>query len=144
MKLIISFIFGLLFLSSCKEKPNEFDLNKTTYLYKYSYEHDRKKSVYETIYYLAYGKIQDSTRIETTFEYNDKGLLIRETSNNTSDRDNPSYRLYNYNSKDSLELQLSISSTGDTIFREEYKYFQGVRKPIYHRTILVYFDYNLN
>jgi hypothetical protein len=147
MKIFITLIIAFFVLSGCKEKSKgfNFDLTKMTYLYKYQYEYeqDKKKSVLETTYYLKSGTIQDSTKIETLLEYNNKDLLIQEVSR-VEKSDYPSYRLYNYNSEDSLESQFSINSSGDTMFWEEYKYFQGERKTVYHRTILVYYDYNVN
>lgn len=76
------------------------------------------------------GNLSDSIMIKTFYQYNKKGLLIKETYSSDS-----SMRLYSYNAKDSLISDMSINNEGDTTLWREYDYYEDGRKTKFLRLL---------
>lgn len=145
-KLILFLCFPLLI---CCENINNsinkfaFDSSKLTTLTKYDYKYDSGKLTSETEIFYSYFNNQLTTSMltKTDYEYNNKGLLIKETSK-ADFEDSPSFHLYHYDNNDSLKIEMRINNKGDTITWDEYSYFPDGKKRIFHRDILRHFDSN--
>lgn len=140
MKRNLLIIFVSLLIISCVDKVVEFafDLGKASQKTDYFYEYNGDTLIAETAkhYTLMFGQPIDSMIRKTKYVYDHNGLLIKEIS--VSDfEDNPSLRIFNYNSIDSLIQQLTISPDGDTTFWREYDYFADGQKLAFHRFLMI-------
>lgn len=148
MKNKLTIFLGIVLLIGCKSVEEKvaklvFDSSKLSNMTKYDYiiENDLVKSEIAKDYTLMYGQIVDSMIVRTDYYYNDKGLLIKETSK-ADFEEKPSFHIYEYDLKDSLILEMRINQDGDTTTWDEYAYFSDGRKTIFHRDIIPHFDPN--
>ncbi len=148
MKNKLILILGFFSLIGCKNINDSiakfvFDSSKMSTLVEYNYKYDSDKLISKTemFYTYMYKQVLDSMLIRTDYLYNDKGLLIKETSR-TNFEDSSSLYLYNYDSNDSLIQEMSINENGDTTIWNEYAYFPDGKKIIFHRSIMKHFDPN--
>lgn len=136
-------IIGLAILTSCNEKVAKFifDSSKMSELTRFSYSYDKSKlaSSTETTFIIMFGQVVDTMVTLTNYEYDSKGLLKKESSK-TAVEDKPSLQLYDYNSNDSLILEMTISPEKDTTFRTEYNYFPDGRKMVFRRTLVLHHE----
>jgi hypothetical protein len=88
-----------------------------------------------------FGQVVDSMITEINFEYNDKGLLIKEISQ-TDFEEKPSIKIYDYDKNDSLISEILINKENDTTFWEVYGYYPDGQKIIFHRFLSMHFDPN--
>ena len=148
MKRNMILLFGILILIGCKEQKEKvakfiFDAskmsNQTNYFY--SYDSDRLSSQIEKTYTIMFGQVVDSMTTKIDFEYNDKGLLIKEISQ-TDFEEKPSIKIYAYDKNDSLISEISINQENDTTFWEVYGYYPDGKKTIFHRFLSMHFDPN--
>ncbi len=145
MKRNLIILIGILTLISCKEQVGKFIFdaskmsNQTKYFYKY--DSDLLISQTEKDFTIMFGQVVDSMISQTNFEYDDKGLLIKEISQ-TDFEEKPTIKIYNYDKNDSLIKALSINQENDTTFWEIYKYYPGGKKTVFHRFLSMHFDPN--
>lgn len=148
MKRNLILIIGILILIGCEEQKEKvakfiFDAskmsNQTNYFY--SYDSDILSSQIKKTYTLMFGQVVDSMITQIDFEYNDKGLLIKEISQ-TDFQDKPTIKIYDYNKNDSLISQILINQENDTTFWEIYNYYPDGKKTIFHRFLSMHFDPN--
>ncbi|MFB6320835.1 hypothetical protein [Saccharicrinis sp. FJH54] len=139
--LIISFIG----CNEIKEKVAKIVIDSSKLsnitVYDYKFENEKIKSEIAKTYTLMFGQIIDSMIVQTNYKFNDKGLLIKETSK-ADFEEKPSFHIYDYDLKDSLILEIRINQDGDTTTWDEYAYFPDGRKTIFHRDIFPHFDPN--
>ncbi|BAX81473.1 hypothetical protein [Labilibaculum antarcticum] len=139
MKTILILTLGIIILTSCKEQVTEtlIDASKMSHQtkYFYNYESDKLISQTEKTYTIMFGQVVDSMLIETVFGYNNKGLLIKKKSQNNFEQ-KAELRMYDYDSNDSLILDMTINPENDTTFWNEYKYFSDGRKIVFDRKII--------
>ena len=142
MKKNVLIILILILSISCKEQAENFYSDTSKYTIKnksiYDYKLNRKVSQTQitTVYFL--GKLVDSISIKTLFKYNKRNLLEKEIMDCNSD--NASFRLYTYNTLDSLVSDITIEPEGDTSFWREYSYFPDGRKTTFERVLMINFD----
>ena len=148
MKQNMILIFGILILIGCKEQKEKvakliFDAskmsNRTDYFY--SYNSDRLLSQTEKTYTIMFGQVVDSMITQVDYEYDEKGLLIKEISQ-ADFEDKPTIKIFDYDKNDSLISEISINQENDTTFWEVYKYFPDGRKTVFHRFLSMHFDPN--
>jgi hypothetical protein len=148
MKRYMILIIGIVILIGCKEQKEKvakfmFDAskmsNQTNYFY--LYDSDRLLSQIEKTYTIMFGQVVDSMITKIGFEYNDKGLLIKEISQ-TDFEDKPSMKFYDYDKNDSLISEIWINQQNDTTFWEVYGYYPDGKKTISHRFLGIHFDPN--
>lgn len=135
---------GLILIFGCKNKIGEFivDDSQMSYIFKYEYEYNelgKKNSMLLKQYTLMFAQIVDSSVTKTIFEYNEKGLLIKEISKNVNEK-KPDIVLYNYDSNDSLISENHINSEDDTIHMVQYGYFPDGRKILLQRDLIINID----
>jgi len=137
------FGLGLILLFGCKTKIVDFifDASKMNHLtkYEYDYKQGKKSSMIERTYTLMFGHIVDSMISKTSYEYNEKGLVLREITNSNF-KEKPDLKLYSYNSNDSLESELNLNSDGDTMHIIKYGYFTDGRKIVFQRDVWIKLD----
>lgn len=137
------FGLGLILLFGCKAKIADFlfDASKMNRLtkYEYVYKLGKKSSVTEKSYTIMFGQTVDSMISKTLFEYNVKGLVLKEISHSDF-KEKPDLKLYHYDSNDSLISELNINSDGDTIHAIKYAYFPDGRKIIFQRDLWIKLD----
>jgi hypothetical protein len=114
-----------------------FDTSRMSKLTKCSYEYKSGllNSSQLTTYTILNGQKVDSFRLNYIYKYNTKGLLENEIIK-TESEDKPSNRYFTYNLNDSLTLKVETNENGDTLLREEYKYFPDGRKIVFKREII--------
>jgi len=145
MKRNLIILIGILTLTSCKEQVAKFIFdaskmsNHTKYMYKY--ESDKLISQTENNFTIVFGQVVDSMISQTNFEYDNKGLLIKEISQ-TDFEETPTIKIYNYDESDSLISALSINTENDTTFWEIYKYYPDGKRTVFHRLLSRHFDPN--
>ncbi|HEY0031548.1 MAG TPA: hypothetical protein VGC65_12360 [Bacteroidia bacterium] len=139
--------FGLILFVGCKEKTADFVYNdsKTSEIvkYEYSYKQGKKYSQTKKIDILMFGNIVTSVLSKSTYEYNNDGLLIKEITI-TSNDEKPELKYYNYDSRDSLILEIIINSEGDTSLIRQYANFPDGQHDIFERRLVINFDPNIN
>lgn len=138
MNKILIYTIGIIFSLICKESKAQFkyDSLKTFNQNKYSYKYDSDQliSTDEDYNILDRGQIVLTIKTRTDYEYNNKGLLIKDIYK-ADFEDKPQFTIYEYNSNDSLTRELTISSSQDTLFWKEYKYYSDGRKLSFKRTL---------
>lgn len=148
MKRNLILVISILILIGCKEQKEKvakfiFDAskmsNQTNYFY--SYDSDRLSSQIEKTYTIMFGQVVDSMITKIDFEYNYKGLLIKEISQMDFE-EKPSIKIYDYDKNDSLISEISINQENDTTFWEVYGYYPDGKKTIFHRFLSMHFDPN--
>lgn len=138
MKKNLIIIVGLISLFSCKEEISKFLFESskmsTQIKFSYKYDSDRLISQNEMFYTIMFGQVVDSmiTRIE--YLYNKQGIVSQKISY-TDLENKPTIQHYDYNSNDSLILEMTINQDGDTTDWKEYKYYPDGRKIIFYRYI---------
>jgi len=134
---------GLIILFGCKTKIADFlfDASKMNRLtkYEYDYKQGKKSSVIEKSYMIMFGQTVDSMISKTLFEYNEKGLVLKEISSSKY-KEKPDLKLYHYDLNDSLISEFNINSDGDTIHAIKYAYFPDGRKIIFQRDLWIKLD----
>lgn len=145
MKRNLILIIGILTLISCKEQVSKFifDTSKMSSQvnYFYKYDSDKIKSQTEKSYTIMFGQVVDSYTTQIDFEYDDKGLLIKEISL-TDFEEKTTIKIYDYDKNDSLISEMSINTESDTIFWEAYEYYPDGKKTVFHRFLIMDFDLN--
>lgn len=148
MKRYMILIIGIVILIGCKEQKEKvtkfiFDAskmsNQTNYFY--AYDSERLSTQTEKFYTIMFGQVVDSMITKIDFEYNDKGLLIKEISQ-TNFKEKPSIKIYDYDKTDSLISEISINQENDTTLWEVYEYYPDGKKTIFHRFLSMHFDPN--
>ncbi len=137
-------IILLLSFISCKNKNTSTsveDNSKRSSITKYFYTYEAGKLALKTekTYSILSSQLIDSTTTQTQYIYNDKDLLIEEIIH-TDFEDIPTIKRFNYDDKDSIVSELSISPEKDTTFWEEYTYYPDGRKTTFQRSLQLHLD----
>lgn len=146
MKQIRVFGIGLILFYGCKEEIADFlfDASRITEIrkYEYQYKQGQKQSQTEKTYILMSGKIQVLFSSKTTYNYNDKDLVIKEITY-TGDDEKPKLKYLNYDANDSLIYEAEINVEGDTSLIREYEYSSN-SKQILEKRLVINFDKDIN
>ena len=135
--------FGLILLFGCKAKFDDFlfDESKMSRLIKYEYDYKQNKKIskIKKDYTIMYGRTVDSMVTKTLFEYNEKGQIVKEITT-INFENTPDFKLYEYNSNDSLISKIYINADGDTTHTIKYGYFPDGMKIIFQSDIWIKLD----
>jgi hypothetical protein len=146
MKKISLIILTLISIFGCKEVKEKvfnsfFDSSEMFMDYKYSYEYKSKKLISKTETILVFMRylVVDTIKSKTFYEYNEKGLLQKETEKSI-DNEIYSIKQYEYNSKDSLTLVYITRQDKDTTYIVKYDYYPDGRKIVFERYLFTHVD----
>jgi hypothetical protein len=138
-------ILGVLILTACNEQVTKFLFDnskistKTTYFYEY--KSDKLIRQTEKLFIILPDQVVDSSTVNRIYDYNSKGLVLKETSQSSYDKE-PSIKYFKYNRNDSLVSEITINQNNDTVLWLAYNYFPDGRKITFNR--LLYRNYNTN
>ena len=101
--------------------------------YESEYKQNIKISKIEKDYTIMSGRTVDSMVTKTLFEYNEKGQIVKEITT-INFENTPDFKLYVYNSNDSLIYNFYLNADGDTTHIIKYGYFQMAGKLYFKKT----------